>query len=82
MSPPGLVKNTDGSLQVPDHAVIPFIEGDGIGPDIWRAARLVMDSAVESAYAGKRKINWLEVMAGEKSFVFFVICRFFRFPMS
>jgi len=63
-----IVKNDDGSLNVPDSPVIPFIEGDGIGPDIWRAARLVMDGAVEKAYAGQRKINWLEVMAGEKSF--------------
>ena len=44
-----IVKNADGSLSVPDHPIIPFIEGDGIGPDIWRAARLVMDSAVEKA---------------------------------
>jgi len=63
-----IVKNADGSLSVPDHPIIPFIEGDGIGPDIWRAARLVMDSAVEKAYGGKRKIAWLEVMAGENSF--------------
>jgi isocitrate dehydrogenase len=63
-----IVKNTDGSLKVPDNPIIPFIEGDGIGPDIWRAARLVLDAAVEKAYTGKRKINWLEVMAGEKSF--------------
>jgi isocitrate dehydrogenase len=62
------VKSADGSLSVPDHPIIPFIEGDGIGPDIWRAARLVMDSAVEKAYAGSRKIAWREVMAGEKSF--------------
>jgi len=69
MSNEGIItKNTDGSLTVPDHPIIPFIEGDGIGPDIWRAARLVMDSAVAAAYADKRKINWLEVMAGEKSF--------------
>ncbi len=61
-------KNTDGSLNVPDNPIIPFIEGDGIGPDIWRAAQLVMESAVEKAYAGKRKIIWLEVLAGEKSF--------------
>jgi len=61
-------KNDDGSLTVPDHPVISFIEGDGIGPDIWRAARLVLDSAVQKAYAGKRRINWLEVYAGEKSF--------------
>ena len=63
-----IVKNTDGSLNVPDNPILPFIEGDGIGPDIWRAARLVMDSAVEKVYAAKRKINWLEVLAGEKSF--------------
>ncbi len=69
MSNEGIItKNTDGSLKVPDNPIIPFIEGDGIGPDIWRAARLVMDSAVETAYAGQRKINWLEVLAGEKSF--------------
>lgn len=63
-----IVKNTDGSLDVPDNPILPFIEGDGIGPDIWRAARLVMDRAVRKAYAGKRGINWLEVLAGEKSF--------------
>jgi isocitrate dehydrogenase len=63
-----IVKSKDGSLTVPDHPVISFIEGDGIGPDIWRAARLVLDSAVQKAYAGKRRINWLEVPAGEKSF--------------
>jgi len=61
-------KHEDGSLNVPDNPIIPFIEGDGIGPDIWHASRLVMDSAVEKAYSGQRKINWLEVMAGEKSF--------------
>jgi isocitrate dehydrogenase len=53
---------------VPAHPTIPFIEGDGIGPDIWRAARLVMDNAVEKAFNGKRQIDWLEVLAGEKSF--------------
>ena len=63
-----IVKNEDGSLKVPDHPVIPFIEGDGIGPDIWRAAKLVMDGAVKRAYADSRKIKWLEVFAGEKSF--------------
>ena len=63
-----ITKNDDGSLNVPGNPTIPFIEGDGIGPDIWRAAQLVMDSAVETAYAGGRKINWLEVPAGEKSF--------------
>ena len=63
-----IVKNDDGSLNVPDTPIIPFIEGDGIGPDIWRAASLVMDNAVEKAFAGQRRIAWLEVPAGEKSF--------------
>ncbi len=57
----------DGTLQVPDHPVIPFIEGDGTGPDIWRASRLVLDSAVQKAYGGKRSIAWFEVLAGEKA---------------
>jgi len=63
-----ITKNTDGSLNVPDNPIIPFIEGDGIGPDIWQASRLVMDRAVETAYGGKRIILWLETLAGEKSF--------------
>ena len=63
-----IVKRSDGSLNVPDHPIIPFIEGDGIGPDIWRAARLVMDEAVQKAFSGERRIDWLEVSAGEKSF--------------
>lgn len=63
-----IVKNADGSLNVPDNPTIPFIEGDGIGPDIWRAACLVMDNAVEKAFSGQRQIDWLEVLAGEKSF--------------
>ena len=58
----------DGKLSVPDNPVIPYIEGDGTGPDIWRAAQLVFDAAVNKAYQGKRKISWLEVLAGEKSF--------------
>jgi len=58
----------DGKLNVPEFPVIPFIEGDGIGPDIWRAARRVLDAAVSSAYGGARKIQWLEVLAGEKAF--------------
>jgi isocitrate dehydrogenase len=53
---------------VPDDPIIPFIEGDGTGPDIWRASVRVMDAAVEKAYGGKKKIVWLEVLAGEKSF--------------
>ena len=63
-----IVKNKDGSLKVPENPVISFIEGDGIGPDIWQASRLVMDNAIQKAYDGKRRINWLEVLAGEKSF--------------
>ena len=55
-------------LEVPDHPVIPFIEGDGIGPDIWAASVRVFDSAVEKAYRGERSIEWMEVLAGEKAF--------------
>jgi len=58
----------NGMLTVPATPVIPFIEGDGIGPDIWAAARMVLDSAVERAYGGTRKIAWLEILAGEKAF--------------
>ena len=61
-------KNSDGSLTVPDHPILPFIEGDGIGPDIWRAARLVIDAAVEKTFAGERKIAWLELPVGEKGY--------------
>ena len=57
-----------GELQVPDNPIIPFIEGDGTGRDIWKASRRVFDAAVEHAYAGKRKIAWFEVFAGEKAF--------------
>src|SRR4030088_2447280 len=57
-----------GELQVPDAPVIPFIEGDGTGRDIWKASRRVFDAAVEQAYGGKRKIAWFEVFAGEKAF--------------
>src|SRR5512135_3153749 len=57
-----------GKLQVPDHPVIPFVEGDGTGRDIWRASVRVMDAAVEKAYRGKRKIHWMEVYAGEKAY--------------
>jgi len=57
-----------GLLNVPDNPTIPFIEGDGTGPDIWSASQLVFDKAVEKAYSGKKKINWKEVLAGEKSF--------------
>jgi len=55
-------------LQVPDEPIIPFIEGDGIGSDIWKAARRVFDSAVEEAYGGARRVSWTEVLAGQKSY--------------
>ncbi len=58
----------NGQLQVPDTPVIPFIEGDGTGPDIWRASQRVFDAAVDKAYRGKRRIAWMEVLAGEKAF--------------
>jgi isocitrate dehydrogenase len=60
------IKN--GQLQVPDQPIIPFIEGDGTGPDIWKASVKVFDAAVQKAYGGKRKIEWKEVLAGEKAF--------------
>ncbi|HDH58256.1 MAG TPA: NADP-dependent isocitrate dehydrogenase, partial [Bacteroidetes bacterium] len=55
-------------LEVPDNPIIPFIEGDGTGPDIWRAAQRVFDAAVQKAYNGQRKLVWFEVLAGEKAF--------------
>ncbi|GAB4445591.1 MAG: NADP-dependent isocitrate dehydrogenase [Anaerolineales bacterium] len=61
----------DGKLQVPDNPIIPFVEGDGTGRDIWRASVRVFDAAVEKAYGGKRKIHWMEVYAGEKAFKLF-----------
>jgi len=57
----------DGKLMVPDNPIIPFIEGDGTGPDIWRASKLVFDAAVEKAYGGKRSLVWFEVLAGDKA---------------
>jgi isocitrate dehydrogenase len=62
---------TNGKLTVPDRPIIPFIEGDGTGPDIWRASVRVFDAAVEKAYGGRRKIAWMEVYAGEKAFTKF-----------
>ncbi len=61
----------DGRLVVPDNPVIPFIEGDGIGPDIWRASRRVFDAAIEKAFRGRKCIRWMEVYAGEKAFNLF-----------
>ncbi len=63
-----IVMGPDGRLIVPENPVIPFIEGDGIGPDVWRASKLVLDAAVEFVYGGKRQIEWLEILAGEKAF--------------
>ena len=57
----------NGVLVVPDRPIIPFIEGDGIGPDVWRASKRVIDAAIEKAYQGQKEINWLEVYAGEKA---------------
>jgi isocitrate dehydrogenase len=62
------ISRSSGRLVVPDDPIIPFIEGDGTGPDIWRASVRVFDAAVDKAYGGKRRVEWLEVLAGEKSF--------------
>lgn len=62
------IKYSDGKIQVPVDPIIPFIEGDGIGVDIWSASKLVFDQAVEKAYSGERKIIWKEVLAGEKAY--------------
>eukprot|EP01101_Sappina_pedata_P003053 TRINITY_DN1326_c0_g1_i1.p1 TRINITY_DN1326_c0_g1~~TRINITY_DN1326_c0_g1_i1.p1 ORF type:complete len:491 (-),score=259.37 TRINITY_DN1326_c0_g1_i1:83-1528(-) len=64
----GAITINNGKLSVPDQPIIPFIRGDGTGNDIWKASQYVFDSAVEKAYGGKRKIEWLEVLAGEKAF--------------
>lgn len=61
----------DGKLDVPDNPILPFVEGDGTGRDIWRASVRVFDAAVEKAYGGRRKIHWMEVYAGEKSYKMF-----------
>ena len=62
------IQKNDQGLVTPDHPTIPFIEGDGIGPDVWGATRRVVDAAVEKAYGGDRRIAWMEVLAGEKAF--------------
>ncbi len=62
------IRIVNGALQVPDHPIVPFIEGDGTGPDIWRASVRVLDAAVAKAYDGARSIKWMEVLAGEKAF--------------
>jgi isocitrate dehydrogenase len=66
--PEKIILKADGSISVPDLPIIPCIEGDGIGPDIWKATRQVLDAAVEKAYGGKKKISWKEILAGEKAF--------------
>ncbi len=70
LTPPadgGEITFRDSQLEIPDRPIIPFIEGDGIGPDIWRATRMVLDAAVEEAYGGSRSVAWFEVFAGEKA---------------
>ena len=62
------IQYSDGQYQVPDHPILPFIEGDGTGRDIWKASVRVFDAAVQKAYSGKRRVAWLEVFAGEKAF--------------
>ena len=62
------ITTKDGKLQVPDNPIIPFVEGDGTGRDIWRASVRVFDAAIQKAYGGKRKVHWMEVFAGEKAF--------------
>jgi len=64
---PTPIRLENGALVVPDHPIVPFIEGDGTGPDIWRASRRVLDASVEKAYRGARQIAWREVLAGEKA---------------
>ncbi len=68
MNPPAKITiSPEGRLQVPDHPIIPFIEGDGIGPDIWRATALVLDAAVAHAFEGRRRIAWMPLAVGEKA---------------
>ncbi|MFY9584542.1 MAG: hypothetical protein WAR21_08645, partial [Candidatus Acidiferrales bacterium] len=62
------IEYADETFRVPDHPIIPFIEGDGTGRDIWKASRRVFDAAVERAYGGRRRVVWFEVFAGEKAF--------------
>jgi isocitrate dehydrogenase len=70
VTPPagGKITIANGKLSVPENPILPFIRGDGTGPDIWAASVRVFDAAVQKAYDGKRKISWFEVFAGEESF--------------
>ncbi|HEY7856418.1 MAG TPA: NADP-dependent isocitrate dehydrogenase, partial [Terriglobales bacterium] len=63
-----VIEARDGRFIVPEHPIIPFVEGDGTGRDIWKASRPVWDAAIEACYGGKRRIAWFEVFAGEKAF--------------
>src|SRR6202451_1356426 len=62
------ITTAQGKLNVPDRPIIPFIRGDGTGPDIWAASERVFDAAVQKAYGGRRKVSWFEVFAGETAF--------------
>lgn len=66
-----ITMGSDGKLHVPDNPIIPFIEGDGTGVDIWKASVRVFDAAVRKAYGGRKKVSWMEVYAGEKPFNLF-----------
>ena len=70
ITPPagGKITIAQGKLNVPENPIIPFIRGDGTGPDIWAASERVFDAAIQKAYGGKRKVSWFEVFAGEQSF--------------
>lgn len=68
MTPQKITMGANSKLNVPDFPIIPFIEGDGIGPDVWSASKMVLDAAVEKCYNGKRKIEWKEMLAGEKAY--------------
>jgi isocitrate dehydrogenase len=63
-----VIEYANGQFRIPDQPIVPFIEGDGTGRDIWKASQRLFDAAVAKAYGGKRKIAWLEIFAGEKSF--------------
>jgi len=64
--------SSNGKMVVPDQPIIPYIEGDGVGPDIWKASVRIFDAAVERCYGSRRKVHWLEVYAGEKAFKYVV----------
>src|SRR5260370_6972532 len=64
----GKISIASGKLSVPEEPILPFIRGDGTGPDIWAASQRVFDAAVQKAYAGRRKVSWFEVFAGEVAF--------------